>query len=191
MQPVSTRNEPTPINRSQMTNSLRLRKLILNNFRTFAGVHEVEFPETGLVLIKGLNGSGKSNLLLAISYLTGVCRLSAKALHRWDTEVMYVEGHFDSPKGPVVIHRGTKSTWVSVNGVKTKGAVKAVEEEILKLFGCAPIVRNLLTFRDQLEPMSFLSMDDKELKDMLTRILDLESLESEISTRAENLKSLL
>lgn len=46
-----------------------IKKLLLNNFRIFQGVHQIELtPETNkpIILLGGLNGSGKTSILTAI-----------------------------------------------------------------------------------------------------------------------------
>jgi DNA replication and repair protein RecF len=45
------------------------RRIELRDFRNYESV-DVEFPESGLVIVQGRNGQGKTNLLEAISYAT-------------------------------------------------------------------------------------------------------------------------
>ncbi|MFX0134842.1 MAG: ATP-binding protein [Candidatus Hodarchaeota archaeon] len=49
-----------------------LKKVIITNFKTFLGRHEIEFPEKGLSVLIGPCGSGKSNILDAILFAMGI-----------------------------------------------------------------------------------------------------------------------
>ena len=70
---------------------LVLKSLSLAGFRSFVEQATVEFPESGLVLVRGTNtdssgvssGSGKSSLLLGISYALGYCPFPATELQSW------------------------------------------------------------------------------------------------------------
>src|SRR5271165_701018 len=103
---------------------VRLQKLVLKNFRSFLGEHEVEFPSSGLVLLDGESGHGKSTLLLAIAYALGYCPYSAKDLQCWQTEEpMSVELYFQLGDQAGVLHRGDK-LWLKIDGEKISGNAK-------------------------------------------------------------------
>ena len=72
---------------------IALKRITLNNFGPFVGKHEVDLPETGLVLIKATvketgdgSGAGKSFFLKAISRLTGGCQDPNTSLQSWYTD---------------------------------------------------------------------------------------------------------
>jgi len=44
-------------------------KLIVENFRCYSGVHEWNFDDTGITLLSGKSGSGKTSLLMAINFV--------------------------------------------------------------------------------------------------------------------------
>lgn len=50
----------------------RLRSIEINNFKSYRGLHSVDFGEFQFVSIIGTNGSGKSNMMDAISFVLGM-----------------------------------------------------------------------------------------------------------------------
>lgn len=167
----------------------RLRRLRLKGLRSFSEQSEVEFPESGMMLVRGKNldsggssGSGKSSLLLAISYLLGFCRFPATALQTWLTEEpLNVEGTFDVKDGELIISRGQKLE-LTLNGKEVKGSAKQLEEKINKYIGLAPDLLSALTYRGQKQPGLFLSKTDSQKKEFLTLLLDLSRFEVEYET---------
>jgi len=49
---------------------MRIKKIILENFKSFAGVHEIDL-NYNFVAITGPNGSGKSNIVDALLFVLG------------------------------------------------------------------------------------------------------------------------
>lgn len=171
--------------------SIRLRSLVLHNFRSFVGTHRIDFDETGLVILKGRSGYGKSSILMAITYALGIAPYSAKDLQSWHSEEpMWVELHLDTHEGPAVLRRGDKKTSLTVNEETVKGAVKAVEDRLDALCGVNKDLRRALTYREQDAPSLFMTMKDSEQKEFLTNVLGLDWLEEEIETRTEALSKL-
>lgn len=174
-----------------------LRRLVLNNFRSFEGRHVIDFPVSGTFIIRGRNldtrgdsGAGKTNILLAIVYAFGFCPYSAKDLQCWHTEKpMSVEVHMDTDVGKAVLVRGDKLS-ILVGSETVKGSAKAVEARLDQLCGVGDKLREAVTYRDQVEPKKFLSMKDTELKEFLVRVLRLDVLEKEIKARTEELGNL-
>lgn len=162
--------------------SLSIRSLYLFNFRSFSGKHVITFPDKGLVILRGENrdtrgdsGAGKTNVLLALAYVFGYCRHSAKALQCWyDDEPMYVQVNMTGPEGDFCIKRGIKGLTIG----KRKG--KDAEKELDRLCGVPTELREILTYRDQVKPKRFLDMRDGALKKFLTQVLQLHGLDKEI-----------
>ncbi len=173
-------------------NRVALRRLTLYNFRSFQGEHAISFPDSGLVIVRGNNrdtggdsGAGKTNVLLAIAYLFGFCRHSAKALQCWyDDTPFYAEAVLDTPEGEVTIRRGAKGLSIG----KLRG--KSAEEKLDAMCGVPTDLREALTYRDQIRPLRFLAMKDKEMKEFLFQVLGLGSLEQEIAQRTKLLGEL-
>ncbi len=172
--------------------SITLVRLTLFNFRSFEGVHTLSFPASGLVILRGENhdtrgdsGAGKTNILLALAYVFGFCRHSAKALQCWyDEQPMWVEVELDTPEGLVIVRRGIKGITIG----KLKG--KAAEERLDKLCGIPSDLREILTYRDQVKPKKFLDMRDGALKKFLTQVLQLHGLDKEIDVAVKLLGEL-
>lgn len=158
----------------------RLKSLTVKGFRSFAEESTIDFPDSGMILFKGKNldtggssGSGKSSLLLAISYLFGFCRFPSTALQSWLTdEPLSVTGVLQVDAGELTVTRGSK-LGVSLNGNPIKGSAKQLEETITKHVGLVPELLAALTYRGQKQPGLFLSKTDSEKKEFLTVLLNL------------------
>jgi len=174
---------------------IRVKKVTIKGFRQFKEESSVEFPESGLVLIRGRNndtggssGSGKSTIMHAISYALGFCPFPATALQNWySNEKMQVTVELDTHEGPVVVKRGA-DTSLTINGEVIKGSVRAVDERLKQLLGLPNDLLKALTYRPQDEPGLFLSMTDAERKEFLSQLLDLKELEgiSDAARKAAN-----
>ena len=161
-----------------------LKWLSVKNFRGFVEPARIEFPESGVISIRGFNldtggssGSGKSSILLAITYALGICPFPATALQSWLTDdSMSVELGLETAEGEVVIARGEKFT-VSVNGKLVRGGAKANEEKIQKLLGLPPELLEALTYRKQMSRGIFLSKTNADKQEFLNILLGLEKYE--------------
>ncbi|WP_235035452.1 DNA replication/repair protein RecF [Roseomonas sp. 18066] len=93
--------------------TLRLHRLMLQDFRSYPRLDQ-EFSAK-LVAIAGANGTGKTNLLEAISLLgpgRGLRAAKGAELGRRDGDQglsWTVAGHFDGPLGPVTIGTGSEA----------------------------------------------------------------------------------
>lgn len=169
---------------------IRLKRLTLQNFRSFVDRTVIDFPSNGLVLIRGHNstshdssGAGKSSLLLAIAYALDMCPFAASELTSWNgTGSMQVELELEVRGQPVVISRGKKNSFEAA-GEKVTGA-KAVGESIRKLFGLDPETLQAITYRPQNTPGLFLTLTDAEKKEFLTRLLGLHKIEDAVEEAA-------
>jgi DNA repair exonuclease SbcCD ATPase subunit len=164
---------------------MRLLGITLKNFRSFVDEQTVTFPDSGLVLLKGLNrdsggssGSGKSSILLAISHLLGYCPFSATSLNGWRSEEpLRVKGTFEIKGAIVEIQRDGSKLSLWVNGIKQKGGAAQLERQLSDLIGVKPDVLGALTYRAQRTSSLFLSMTDSEKKQFLSDLLNLDRFE--------------
>jgi ribosomal protein S13 len=168
--------------------TIRLQFITVEGFRTFVKPTTFMFPESGLVLVRGINrdtagpgvdfdncpaasGIGKTNLLLAISYLFDFCPLPATQLQSWNEDVtMKVSGSFTAGEKKVYVVRGAKGSYISINGVKHTSA-EAIKTHLQELTGLTPDLRAILTLRAQRERGMFLNATDGEKKKFLVTVL--------------------
>jgi DNA repair exonuclease SbcCD ATPase subunit len=167
---------------------IRLRRLRLRSFRSFYDEATIDFPESGLLLIKGASqdhgdssGSGKSSILLAIAYALGICDQPATELQSWGaTKPMQVEltlADDGLPSFEVTIYRGKKNA-VEYTGGNTVTGAKAIDAELRQLLGLSPEILRAISFRAQNSRGSFLAMTDAEKKEFLTGLLGLKQIET-------------
>lgn len=177
---------------------ISLKRLTFSGFRSFAGITIVDFPDSGMVLVRGKNldtagssGSGKTTINLAIAYALGFCPFPATTLQSWLTEdPLSVTLELDTPKGRVILTRG-KTLSLKVGDAKpVKGSASAVEKALDELIGLDSMMRGALTYRGQKKPGLFLSKGDTEKKEFLTLLLGLNKFEEAIETAQQNIISL-
>jgi DNA repair exonuclease SbcCD ATPase subunit len=157
-----------------------LRKVTLCNFRSFVGETSVSFDDSGLVLLLGRSGSGKSSIFLAIAYALDFAPWSAKELKCWHTDdPMWVELELATDKGTVIVRRGDKP-YVKISSEPKVTSAKGIAEALDKVLGLNKTLREALTFRRQRQPGMFLSKRDGEKKQFLVELLGLHWLEKEI-----------
>ena len=165
-------------------NLISLKKLTLNNFGPFVGTHVVEFPTSGLCLIKGRvietgdgSGSGKSYLLKAISHLFGGCPDPATEIQSWFSEdPPEVSAIIKTPNGEITVKR-RKGLVISGASYKEILKGKSAEPELDKIFGIDERSRAIITYRGQRQPGLFLSLNDEKKKSFLWGLLDLSPYE--------------
>lgn len=168
---------------------IRLKWLKLKAFRSFAEEARIDFPDSGLVLIRGISGSGKSTVLLAIAYALDMCPFPASELQAWNTDAdMQVQVGFNTSQGEVIINRGKKNS-LKIGDVTVTGA-KAIAEGIRKLFGLDLETLQAITYRPQDTGGLFLGLTDGEKKDFLTRILGLDTIEKAVDASEAQVKML-
>lgn len=175
---------------------VRLKKLTMVGFRSFVNEEVIEFPEHGLIGVRGFNldtqgssGSGKSTIGYAIAYALGYCPYPATTLQsNLTAQPMQVDLELTCDEGKVVIRRG------SINKVltptKTITSAKAIQEKIKEIVGLPLDFLAALTFHQQKEPGVFLSMADGAKKEFLAQLLGLEEIETGIETANKTAKVL-
>jgi len=177
--------------------NLSLQKLSFKAFRSFVEQQSIDLPQNGLVLINGHNndsgsssGSGKSSVHLAISFAFGYCPYYEKDLQSWLTEdEIQVELALTSNEGPIVIKRG-RETSLQTPSFKKKGSVKLVNDAIVGLSGIPPDLLSILTYRQQRTRGAFLLLPNKEKREFLSKILNLEQIEPVIEKSIKRLNEL-
>jgi len=175
---------------------VRLKWLKLRAFRSFAEEARIDFPSSGLLLIRGKNltnqdpsGTGKSTIMLAVAYALDICPFPASELQSWLTdEDMQVQLGLETASGEVVISRGKKNS-VKL-GDRTVTSAKAIAEELRKIFGLDPDTLRAITYRAQNTQGLFLSLTDSEKKEFLTRLLGLVNIEQAVEKAEERIKAL-
>lgn len=163
---------------------MRLKKLRIQNFRSFLD-STVEFPERGMVLIRGRDrtsgessGTGKTAIFLAIAYALDCLPsgFTAKALQNWfSNEDLQVTLTLEVDGKEVVLSRGTK-TQVDYGDRQVKGA-KSYPEELARLVKVPLAFMGALTFRPQDTKGLFPSMGPTEKLEFLSELLGLGQIE--------------
>ena len=174
---------------------VRLSWLEMTSFRSFEEAR-IDFPESGLIGICGENpinhessGSGKTNILLAISYALGFCPLSATDLQTWGSEKdMQVRLGLKTEDGEIVISRGKKNSLKI--GERTITGAKSITEGLQAIFKIDPETLKAITYRAQDDRGLFVSLTDSEKKEFLTRLLGLEKIEEQVGKAEEKIKGL-
>jgi len=162
---------------------MKLRSLSLKGFRSFADEATLNFPESGLVLLRGKNidstgvssGSGKSSILLAIAYALKYCPYDASQLQSWiGKEKLEVRLELDGAS----LVRGTRSS-IKVGEQEITG-VAAVDKKLFDHIGLNPSLLEALTYRPQQSRGLFLSKTNSEMQEFLSMLLGLEKFEEAI-----------
>lgn len=68
---MSNKRKGKNIKNSEVHTTILLNKLVVNNFKSFQGNHEIGFFQNYTAIL-GANGSGKSNIIDAISFVCGI-----------------------------------------------------------------------------------------------------------------------
>lgn len=142
-----------------------------------------------MLLLDGDSGIGKSTILQGISYALGICPFPSTTLKSWSGEPLQVVLTLEKDGESIVIAKG-KKTFVQYGDSAPHTGAKAVDEEVVKIFGMAPDLISALTYRPQDELGLFLSKDDAEKKEFLAKVLGLNSIESAIDEAEERRKKL-
>jgi len=170
----------------------RLVSLRMRGFRSIVDDTTIQFPESGLVNLRGVSGSGKSSVNLAIAYALGYSQYPATELASWDwlsPQPMLVQITMTDENGRhAVISRG-ESNFFELDGKKTKGA-GAIETELSKFLGMDSERLEATTYRPQKSPGFFLTQPNSKKQEFLIPLLGLGDVDSAIKTSQETIKKL-
>ena len=147
---------------------------------------EFQFPQTGMLLLRGENldtqggsASGKSTFIHALNYPHGTCPVPLTELQSWYTkDAPQVTNTYDVDGKIVQISKGKRFELV-IDGEAVRGGADIKKEKIDLLFGTSAEMRGALTYRGQGKPGLFLSKTDKEMKEFLTTLLNLDQWDEE------------
>ena len=161
---------------------IRPRQIYGSEFRKLVDPFKVDLPETGLVLVRGVNkdtgdssDSGKSSLLQIIPYMVGGCPYPSTELVNWHTgKAPHVGVVLDTPRGEMTVERA-KGLSVKLGGETWAG--EAAKAELDRTFGMDVKLRALTTYRSQGAGGLFLGMPDADKKEFLTKVLGLDRYE--------------
>lgn len=168
--------------------SIKLKKLVLSNFRSFYDKTVIEFPESGIIQLQADSGSGKSNLFLAISHALGFCPLPSTVLSSWGTnDTPYVQLELEVDDNNIVVTRSEHFN-IEVNGDQLKGSKKEKQNQLEALLSITADNLQLLTFFPQDSNSSFLYKSDAEKKELLTVLLGLNKFEQAVEIAQKNIK---
>lgn len=167
---------------------MRLKSLTLKAFRSFVSQTRIEFPESGLLLIKGPSGHGKSSILLGIAYALGYSPFSAKDLQSDSTdEEMVVQLELSDPN--LLIVRGATSR-LEHNGEVVCTSAKDLDKKLEEILGLSAQFRELLTYRDQEDPHRFLKLSQSDANELLCKLLGLTAFDAKIEAIGTKIKEL-
>ena len=180
---------------------IRLKKIEVEAFRSLVDFTEIEFPESGLFLIKGKNldtggssGSGKSSIVLAVSFGFDACPFSATNLQSFPhlTNNSYKVKHFVEVDG--VNYNWSKgdsqNSYFNKGSTRTASNSSGTTSKIRELIGVDSDILAALTYRSQKSNGTFLSMGDTAKKDFLNKVLNLEELEKAVELSEDSIKKL-
>jgi DNA repair exonuclease SbcCD ATPase subunit len=173
-----------------------LTDLTLEGFKVFVNEASVEFPRSGLVLIRGTrtdgisSGTGKSSLLSGITYALKYCPESGTEVQSWLTDKpVRVKLGLEQSGGEVALTRGAKSS-LGIGNAKPITGAAAIDQHLEKLIGLPPELLAALTYREQGSGGVFLSKDDSDKKSFLSVVLGLTSIEEEVEKAQDRIKGL-
>jgi DNA repair exonuclease SbcCD ATPase subunit len=179
-------------------------KIKFNNFRCYQNA-EFEFPDTGMILLSGDSGTGKSTILQGILYAL----FGSKAVKKpctFGSNTCTVNLEFNSLNGLLKIHRSTRPNRLVVNDQEDQSAQEIINKKIGMSFtefmissfipqknnnsilSCTPL--------EQLEIIKTLSLEGTEnykikLKETIkTYSLELVKLQTELDFCDEQVNSL-
>lgn len=179
--------------------TLKLKSLVLEGFRSFKDRQTVNFNDNCVTLITGndpstggSSGAGKSSIPMAVSYVLGFCDLPKTELKNWDSKGFYVELTLQQGDTVYKISRDPKLS-IEINGEKIEGLNTALESKLSEIVKTTPTLAKTLTYRPQRESGVFVSSTDAEKKEFLVQCLhglsEIEIAEEKLSAISNTTKN--
>jgi DNA repair exonuclease SbcCD ATPase subunit len=147
---------------------IKLKKIKIKSFGSFKKEQVIDFPESGLLLLHGDNGSGKSSILKAIAYCLDFLSEPATDFINWDTgEDLFVELTLNLKNQDLIIQRGNGLYKLEYGNVKAQGTdvPKKIESLLLN-----PNFMAIMSYRGQGEGGNFSSLKPGEKQDFLSEL---------------------
>lgn len=162
---------------------IRIKSLHLRAFRSYLE-DTIEFPQTGMVLLRGSNldtkggsGSGKSTIIEALNFALDFASFPSTELQSWLTDrPLQVSLELLTPLGDACITRGDKPKFSGAGRGSLTGA-SAASNALNAVLGIDAKLLKSLTCRSQRKAGMFLSLTDSEKKEFLTPILGINLFE--------------
>ncbi len=173
-----------------------LDNLYIKNFLSFSGEHLITFPEKGLVSLKGIcnndnalsNGAGKTSLLEAIAYAFDYCLSPATELQNWNEEEPFkIVLQFKDENSVFKIIRGPGKYELCVNEEVYKASMA---KDFLRKTLNIPEIISFITYKPQGVYGNFLSLNNVDKFDFLTKLLNLQVIESIIEFSRDSIKNI-
>ena len=167
---------------------IKLKKLKLKNFGSFKQEQTIDFPSSGLLLLHGDNGSGKSSILKAIAYCLDFLSEPASEFINWDNqEDIAVELILSVKNQDFILQRGNGFFKLEYDKIKVSGAdvPKKISEILID-----PKFMSTMSYRGQGDVGNFSTLKPSEKQDFLSELLSLMDFESVIEKSEINLKIL-
>lgn len=164
---------------------ISLKQLTIKNFGSFKQEQIVTFPQSGLLLLHGDNGSGKSSFLKAIAYCLDFLDESASDFINWDNkEDIFVELVLSLNNIDLKIKRGNGFYKLEYGTIKTTGAdtSKKIKELI-----CPSQFMSIMTYRGQRQDGNFSKLKPSEKQEFLSELQSLNDFETLIDKTEINI----
>lgn len=167
---------------------IKLKNLNIKKFGSFKNEQVINFPDSGLLLLHGENGSGKSSVLKAIAYCLDFLTEPATDFVNWDTqEDIFVELILTYKGVDLKIQRGNGLYKLEYGSIKVSGSdtPKKIKDLIV-----SPEFMSIMSYRGQGEEGNFSKLRPSEKQEMLSDLLSLNDFEKLIDKTEENIKIL-
>ena len=174
----------------------KIKNIYIKNFLSFVGEHQVNFPDSGLISLKGCcdnnsslsNGAGKSSLLEAIAYIFDYCSSPATELQSWFSDVDFiVSAELINENESLKVTRGPGVYEVFCNDVLYKSNHA---KEFMKKLLYSPELIAFMTYRPQGVSGNFLSLNNSDKYQFLSNLLDLSNIENIIENANISFKNI-
>lgn len=162
----------------------KIKYLELEGFRSFVDKTRIDFPEKGLILISGKykdsgvsSGSGKSSIIEAITFALDICNIPATELKSWYSKSLYVKLGLINGSQIIEIERTPKMS-LFIDGEPYSELSTGAKEKLYEILGVPATVLAQVSYREQREKGVFFNSTDSELKKFLSKVLNLDKIES-------------